>query len=60
MQDKLLTYEEACKYLGFKSFQGLRSFINKGLPVIKIGGTSRISSKDLEEFLEAHKVIKTK
>lgn len=60
MSDKLLTYEEACDYLGFKSFQGLRTFIDKGLPVIKIGGTCRISTKDLEAFLEAHKVVKTK
>lgn len=56
----LLTYKEVCKRLGLKSYNGLYALIDAGLPVISVAGLKRVHVEDLEAFLEAHKVVKTK
>lgn len=50
-------FKNACKYLGFKSVNTLKKLISNGLPVIEIDGTKLISKSDIDEFMEAHKVI---
>lgn len=60
MSNNLLTYKETCEKLGLKSYQGLYALINAGLPVINVAGLKRVSIEDLENFLEAHKIVKAK
>lgn len=60
MSNNLLTYKQTCERLGLKSYQGLYALIDAGLPVIEVAGLKRVSTEDLDNFLEAHKVVKTK
>ena len=48
--------KEASEYIGC-SYNTLRNFINNGLKIIVIGKTRRISKNDIDEFMQAHKVI---
>lgn len=48
---------DAQKYLGLKSYVTLKKLINNGLPVVEIDGTKLISKADIDEFMQAHKVI---
>ena len=43
------------KYLGMKSPITLRSYIAKGLPVIEVGKSKKISKSDIDEFMSKHK-----
>ena len=43
MAIEYLTFKEAMKYLGMKSPITLRSYIAKGLPVIEVGKSKKIS-----------------
>lgn len=52
--------KEACRYLGYKDFKSIHSLIDNGLPIIKIGNKTRIRKSDIDKFMEAHKVVKTK
>ena len=54
-----MTYKEACRVLGIKSYKALRYLINEGLPVIIIGKTKYISKQDLSDFMAKNrKVVK--
>lgn len=50
-------FKSACKYLGFKSANTLKKLISNGLPVAEIDGTKLISKSDIDDFMQAHKVI---
>lgn len=50
-------FKNACKYLGFKSANTLKKLISNGLPVAEIDGTKLISKSDIDDFMQAHKVI---
>lgn len=52
-----LKIKDAQKYIGFKSYQSLKKLIKNGLPVVEIDGTKLISKSDIDEFMQAHKVI---
>lgn len=54
------SYQQAMKYMGFKSPVTLRKYIDDGLPTIKIGKSKRISKSDIDEFMAAHRVVATK
>lgn len=51
-----LSYKEAMKYMGFRTQDTLRNYIAKGLPVIKVGNSKRISKTAIDEFMKAHQV----
>ena len=53
------SYQQAMKYLGFKSPVTLREYIQSGLPIIKIGKSKRISKSDIDKFMADHRVIAT-
>lgn len=53
------SYQEAMKYMGFKSPVTLRKYINDGLPTIKIGKSKRISKSDIDKFMADHRVVAT-
>lgn len=53
------SYQQAMKYLGFKSPTTLREYIKSGLPIIKTGKSKRISKSDLDKFMADHRVIAT-
>ncbi|MDM8243616.1 helix-turn-helix domain-containing protein [Limosilactobacillus vaginalis] len=53
------SYQQAMKYLGFKSPVTLREYIQGGLPIIKIGKSKRISKSDIDKFMADHRVIAT-
>ena len=55
MAIEYLTFKEAMKYLGMKSLITLRSYIAKGLPVIEVGKSKKISKSDIDEFMSKHK-----
>jgi excisionase family DNA binding protein len=55
MDDRLLTIEEASRYLQ-KSVKTVREWLRTGkLPGLKVGGTWRIRETDMRAFLEAAK-----
>ena len=57
--NEYMTYKEACRVLGIKSYKALRYLINEGLPVIIIGKTKYISKQDLSDFMAKNrKVVK--
>lgn len=55
-----LSYKDAMNYLGIKSPITLKKYIELGLPTINIGNSKKISVQSIDEFMEAHKVVKTK
>ena len=55
MAIEYLTFKEAMKYLWMKSPITLRSYIAKGLPVIEVGKSKKISKSDIDEFMRKHK-----
>lgn len=55
--NEYLKIKDAQKYLGFKSYQSLKKLIKNGLPVAEIDGTKLISKSDIDDFMQAHKVI---
>jgi excisionase family DNA binding protein len=56
MEDKLLTVEEVAKKLGISTSWVYKKCIARIMPHIKIGATTRFSEKDLQEWLNAHKI----
>jgi excisionase family DNA binding protein len=59
-EDRLLTVEEAGAYL-HKAPKTIRAWISAGkLPALKIGGTWRIRSSDLEAFVGAAPSIRSR
>lgn len=54
MSTEYFSFKEAMKYLGIKSPVTLRSYISKGLPVIEIGKSKKISKSAIDEFMKEH------
>lgn len=51
-----LTYKQAMDYLQIKSYTTLYKFIANGLKVTEVGRVKRISTKALDEFMNAHTI----
>lgn len=54
-----LSYREAMQYMGFKTQDTLRKYINDGLPTIQVGKSKRISKSDIDKFMADHRVVAT-
>ncbi len=55
-QRRLLSLEEAATYLG-RTIWGVRELVWKGkLPAVRIDRRVQLDIRDLEKFIEAHKV----
>ncbi|AEV94886.1 MerR family transcriptional regulator [Pediococcus claussenii] len=52
---RYMSKKVASQYLDV-SFVTLQKFIESGLPVIQIGGISKIDKADADEFLNTHKI----
>lgn len=50
------SYQQAMKYMGFKTQDTLRTYIKQGLPTIKVGKSKRIAKSDIDKFMAAHRV----
>lgn len=50
------SYQQAMKYLGFKTQDTLRTYIKQGLPTIQVGKSKRIAKSDIDKFMTAHHV----
>lgn len=46
--------KEASEYLGV-SYQTLKKFIEKGLPIVEVSGVNMIRRVDIDEFMNANK-----
>lgn len=55
--NEYFSYKKAMEYLGIKSYKTLKRLTKLGLPVVEIDGTKLISKSDIDEFMQAHKVI---
>lgn len=51
------SYTDAMKYMGIKSPVTFREYVKRGLPVIEIGKSKRISKQAIDEFMKAHTVV---
>lgn len=49
--------EQAKNYMGFKSYDALKRYIELGLPVITVGRSKRISKTAIDKFMADHTVI---
>ncbi|WP_223389722.1 helix-turn-helix domain-containing protein [Liquorilactobacillus hordei] len=55
--DRYLTMKQACKYLNIKSVNTLKSrYIAQGLRVTTLGSLKRIDIRDIDSFMEEHKI----
>ena len=55
--DRYLTMRQACKYLNIKSVNTLKDrYIAEGLKVTVVGSVKRIDIKDIDSFMEEHKI----
>lgn len=54
-----LSYREAMQYMGFKTQDTLRKYINDGLPTIQVGNSKRISKSAIDKFMADHTVVAT-
>lgn len=52
-----LSFKEACRVLGLKSYNSLYAYIKQGLPVIEVGKSRRISKKDLDNFMNKNRKV---
>lgn len=50
------SYQQAMKYMGFKTQDTLRTYIKQGLPTIQVGKSKRIAKSDIDKFMTAHRV----
>ncbi|ATU70642.1 helix-turn-helix domain-containing protein [Levilactobacillus brevis] len=57
MELKYLSYKQAMKYLGVKSYNTLYRMIDNGLPVIEVGKVKRIDRDKLDAFLSDKTVV---
>lgn len=53
------SYTRAMTYMGVKSPVTFREYVKKGLPVIKIGNSKRISKSAIDKFMQDHTVVVT-
>lgn len=54
---RFLTMKQACEYLNIKSVNTLKDrFIATGLKVTVVGSVKRIDVKDIDSFVEEHKI----
>ncbi|MBB1068746.1 helix-turn-helix domain-containing protein [Limosilactobacillus sp. RRLNB_1_1] len=53
------SYQEAMKYMGFKTQDTLRVYIKQGLPTIQVGKSKRIAKSDIDKFMAQHRVVAT-
>lgn len=51
------SYQQAMKYMGFKTQDTLRTYIKQGLPTIKVGKSKRIAKSDIDKFMANHRVV---
>ena len=54
MNSEYLSFKEAMKYLGIKGSPTLRTYIDNGLPVIKVGNSKKISKSAIDTFMKEH------
>lgn len=54
MAVEYLSFKEAMKYLGMKSPITLKTYIDEGLPVIKVGKSKKISKSAIDDFMKEH------
>lgn len=54
------SYTDAMKYMGIKSPVTFREYVKRGLPIIVIGKSKRISKTAIDEFMKAHTVTNKK
>ena len=52
-----LSYRESMQYMGFKTQDTLRKYINDGLPTIQVGNSKRISKSAIDKFMADHTVV---
>lgn len=53
------SYQQAMKYMGFKTQDTLRTYIKNGLPTIQVGKSKRIAKSDIDKFMADHRVVAT-
>lgn len=58
MTAEYLSYNEAMKYLGFKTQESLRNYIAQGLPVIVVGNSKKIRKSAIDQFMHEHETVK--
>lgn len=49
-----MSYKAAAEYLGLKTQNTLRKYIEAGLPVIQVGKSKRISKTAIDKFMAEH------
>lgn len=54
-----LSYRDAMNYMGFKTHDTLRDYIQQGLPTIQVGNSKRIAKSDIDKFMADHRVVAT-
>lgn len=59
IMNEYLSFSDAVKYMGFKSYTPLYHCINSGLPTVQIGNTKRISKSAIDKFMQDHTVVAT-
>ena len=47
-----MSYKAAAEYLGLKTQNTLRKYIEAGLPVIQVGKSKRISKTAIDKFMQ--------
>lgn len=52
-----LSYKQAMEYMGLRTYDTLKLYINQGLPVVKIGHAKRISKDAIDKFMDDHTVV---
>lgn len=53
---RFMTFKQALNYFNIKSYHTLYSYIEQGLPVIKIGNGKRIDKQDAEAFIASNTI----
>ncbi|MDC7952498.1 helix-turn-helix domain-containing protein [Liquorilactobacillus mali] len=54
---RFMTMSQACEYLNIKSVNTLKDrYIADGLKVTVVGSVKRIDIKDIDSFMEEHKI----
>lgn len=55
----IISIKEAMKCVGAKSYYTFnRNYIKQGLPLIVVGNSKRVDIRDLEKFVNVHKISK--
>lgn len=54
-----MTLKTAMKYLGINNYGTLREYIKRGLPIIQVGRSKRISKTAIDKFMAEHQTTAT-